>query len=204
MSGRRGPLIVGAVAAVLAIMLVVFLVLPKLHAVDAAKSTLAASEGQQQTLESQLAALQQAQADADKNTAIIAKVQQELPPTVDEPGMFLLLSNAATRAGIKLWQFSPAQPTPDPTTGLSAIPVAFTVKGSYFALAEFLFNVETLPRVAKVQSATLGSAGVPTSGVVSAVPLLQMTGSVTLYTTDQSAGPGSAPGPTTTGSTSGA
>lgn len=203
MNSRRAPLIVGVVAAALAVVLILFLVLPKMHGVDAAKSTLAASQAQQQTLESQLAALQQAQADADKNKAIIAKVQQEIPPTVDEPGMFLLLSNAATRAGIKLWQFTPSPPAPDPSTGLSAIPVAFTVKGSYFALAEFLFNLETLPRVAKVQNATLGDAGA-SPDVVSSVPFLQMTGSVTLYTSDTSAGPGSAPGPTTTGSTSGA
>jgi Tfp pilus assembly protein PilO len=77
--------------------------------------------------------------------------------------------------------------------------VTFTVKGNYFALAEFLFNVETLPRVAKVQNVTISAAG-ETSGTTSSVPFLQMTGAVTFYTTDTSSGPGSDPAAAQTGS----
>lgn len=198
MNDKRAPLIAGAVALVLAILLIVFLVLPKMHAVDEAKTTLSAAEAQQATLGSQLQALQQAQNDADANRAVIENVQRQIPPTADEPGFILLLSNAATRAGIKLWQFTPATPTFNAATGLTEIPVTFTVKGNYFALAEFLFNLETLPRVAKVQTATIASAGADgtTTTIISSVPFLQMTGSVTLYTTDAAAGPGSQPGPT--------
>ncbi len=203
MSGRRTQIILIAGAALLAVLLVVFLVLPKMSAVNDAKTQLDTATAQQQSLESQLAALQQAQDEADKNKAIIARVNQEIPPTADESGFILLLSNAATRAGIKLWQFTPSTPTLNTTTNLSEIPVTFTVKGNYFALAEFLFNIETLPRVAKVQNATVSPSGETTSGSTSSVPFLQMTGAVTFYTTDTDSGPGTDPGTGPTGTTTG-
>ena len=202
MRSRLGPLIAGAVVLALAILLVLFLVLPKMHSVSDAKTTLATAASQQQTLRTQLSALQQAEGDAAHDKAVIANVQRQLPPTADEPGMLLLMANSATRAGIDLWQFTPSTPTLVAGEDLSAIPVSFTVKGSYFALAEYLYNLETLPRVAKVQNVTVSSVGASSATTTSSVPALQMTGSVTFYTTDTSAGPGSQPGPTTGTSTS--
>ena len=111
-----------------------FLVLPKMQQVADAKKSLAAAQSQQQLLQSQLSALQQAQNDAPKNKADHREVQRQIPPTVDEPGMLLLMVNSATNAGIKLWQFTPATPLPDARHGLTVIPLSFTVKGTYFAL----------------------------------------------------------------------
>jgi Tfp pilus assembly protein PilO len=192
---RLGPLIAGAVALALAILLILLLVLPKMHSVSDAKTHLATAASQQSILNAQLSALQQAEAASARDKAVIANVQRQLPPTADEPGMLLLMSNAATQAGIKLWLFTPSTPTVVTGESLSSIPVSFTVKGSYFALAEFLYNVQTLPRVAKVQNVALSAAST-TTGTTSSVPFLSMTGSVTFYTTDTSAGPGSQPGPT--------
>ena len=67
---------------------------------------------------------------------------QQLPPTVDEPGLLLLITNAASRATLPLTQFTPGTPILD-TAGLSEIPVTFAVTGTYFALAQFLFDLET-------------------------------------------------------------
>lgn len=200
MQGRRATIIVAVVGVVLAILMVVFLVLPKMNAVSAADTELETTKAQEATLLSQLAALQQAQDDADANRKIIASVEQQIPPTADEPGFLQLLSGAATRAGIKLWQFTPAQPVLNEALGLSEIPVTFTVKGNYFALAEYLYNLETLPRVAKVQTVSVSAAD--DSATTGSVPFLQMTGSVILYTSDTSAGPGSVPGGSDGSSTS--
>ncbi len=144
--------------------------------------------------------MQQAQDDAEANRKIIQDVEQQIPPTADEPGFLQLLANAATRAGIKLWLFTPSQPVLNTQINLSEIPVTFTVKGNYFALAEYLYNIETLPRVAKVQTATISPSGDDTTS--SSVPFLQMTGSLILYTSDTSAGPGSVPGPSAGSTTS--
>ena len=79
-------------------LLVVFLVLPKMGEVSEANDELAAAQAQQGTLESQLAALEQAQAAAPEAKDTIQEVEQQIPPTADEPGMLLLVKNAAARS----------------------------------------------------------------------------------------------------------
>jgi Tfp pilus assembly protein PilO len=192
LAGRRGPIVVGAAVAVLALLLVFFLVLPKMSQVTEAQDALTAAEAQQGSLESQLQALQQAEVDAPEAQQVIEDVDRKLPPTADLPGLILLLNNAASRASVSLLTITPANPVPDPTTGLSSINVSVTAEGSYFAITEFLFNIETLPRAAKMLTLSLSPGA---SDTFSTVPTLSATGTMVLYTQDTSAGPGSAPGP---------
>jgi hypothetical protein len=69
-----------------------------------------------------------------------------------------------------------------------------TVTGSYFALDEFLFLMETLPRAAKVQSVAVTPVAA-TEGAAVATTSLSMAIAIEFYTTDTSAGPASVPGP---------
>jgi Tfp pilus assembly protein PilO len=192
--GSRGPLIAGAGALALVVLLVFFLVLPKMGQVSDANDELAAAQGQQGTLESQLAALEQAEASAPEARAIIRDVEEQIPPTADEPGLLLLVKNAAARAGVTLSTLTPGTPTLDATTGLSTIPLTVTASGNYFQLTEFLYDIETLPRAAKVANVSLAPTGADATTTVT--NLLEMQANVVLYTSDQSAGPGSVPGPT--------
>ena len=194
--GSRAPIVAGAGAVVLAALLMFFLVLPKMGQVSTANEDLAAAQAQQRTLESQLAALEQAEAAAPEAKATIQRVEQQIPPTVDEAGLLLLIRNAALRSGIVFSQLTPGTPTLDATSGLSTIPLAVTASGSYFQIAEFLYSIETLPRAAKVLTIAL-APGTGAEGTTTTVTnLLQLQASVVLYTSDQSAGPGSEPGPT--------
>ena len=84
----------------------------------------------------------------------------------------------------------------DPTTGLSVITLAVSAEGSYFALTEFLYSLETLPRAAKVQNVSMAPGGSTTATTTTVSPTLSLQAGVLLYTSDQSAGPGSRPGPT--------
>ena len=81
MTGRRAPLIVGVIGLALVILMIMFLVLPKMHQVSAANDSLAAAAGKNGTLQSQLNALNDAKDEAAKNEAIIQKVSEQLPPT---------------------------------------------------------------------------------------------------------------------------
>ncbi len=194
--GNRAPLIAGAGVIVLVGLLVFLLVFPKMGEVSDANDALAAAQAQQGTLESQLAALEQAEAAAPEAKATIQEVEQQIPPTVDQPGMFLLLKNAATRSAVTLSTFTPGTPTLDAATGLSAIPLAVTATGTYFQLTEFLYSIETLPRAAKVLNVTLAPGGDSDVTTTTVTNLLQLQANVVMYTSDQSAGPGSEPGPT--------
>jgi Tfp pilus assembly protein PilO len=91
---------------------------------------------------------------------------------------------------------TPGTPTLDAATGLSAIPLAVTATGTYFQLTEFLYSIETLPRAAKVLNVTLAPGGDSDVTTTTVTNLLQLQANVVMYTSDQSAGPGSEPGPT--------
>jgi Tfp pilus assembly protein PilO len=199
--GSRAPLIAGAGALVLIGLLVFLLVLPKMSQVSEASDTLAAAQGEQGTLESQLAALEQAELAAPEARATIQEVERQIPPTADEPGLLLLVKNAAARSAVTLSTLTPGTPALDPTSGLSTISLAVAASGNYFQLTEFLYSIETLPRAAKVLNVALSPGGDDSGETTEATTTtvsnpLEMQVSIVLYTSDQSAGPGSEPGPT--------
>jgi hypothetical protein len=111
-----------------------------------------------------------------------------------------LLQTAADRSAVDFFLISPGTPTPDGSASFSLMASQITVTGTFFALDEFLFQLETLPRAAKVMSINITSEGASTSGTTgtTATPTgqLQLQVSVEFYTADVSAGPGSVPGPT--------
>ena len=120
-----------------------------------------------------------------------------IPPTEDQPGMILLLQSAADRAGVDPLTISPATPTAATDAQFSTMVVTLDTSGTYFALEEFLYNLETLPRAAKVTSVTLAPGTGPTDATTTETTTNELSGqfSVEFFTTDTSAGPNSVPGP---------
>ena len=195
---RRAPIIAGVVAILLAALATYFLVLPKMDEVDAAQEQLQIAQDQEIALDAQLRALQEAQADAPQTEAELAELEREVPPTADLPGLFRLLQGAADQAAVDFFSFTPGVPIPDPTGSYSTIPSTISVSGSYFAIDEYLFLLETLPRATKVISIGVAPGGgdAEATGTSTSTGTLQLQLSVEFYTTDLSAGPGSIPGPT--------
>lgn len=195
----RPVLIAAGVSAALAILMLVFLVLPKMGEVSKAREDLQAAQDEEITLQTQLRALQDAQAQAEQTEREIRALEAKVPPTADLPGLFRLLQSAADRAGVDFFQFSPGTPTADPSGQFSTIAGQIVVTGDYFMLQEFLYRLETLPRAAKVISVSIApGGGGETGGATLSSEQLQMQLSVEFYTTDASAGPGSIPGPSET------
>jgi Tfp pilus assembly protein PilO len=160
--------------------------------VSQAQDKLDQAQRDQQTLESRKSALEDAKAAAPQARKTIAEVHNRIPPTADEPGLILLLQNAAINAGIDLVSLSPGTPVLDTTSGLSKIAVAVSASGTYFDVTDFMYQIETLPRAAIVTNLSLAPGQTSQTGS----PLLTLTATVQTYTSDTSAGPGSEPGPT--------
>jgi Tfp pilus assembly protein PilO len=191
---KRAPLfaIIGGV--VLAVLLLVFLVLPEMGKVSKAKDDLATATAQEQTLTVQRNALEDTKANADENRKIIEQVHNQIPPTADEGGLLQLINKAMLDSGLDLTNISPSTPTFDDTTGLSTIVLQVSAVGTYSDVTAFAYRVETLPRAAKITALSLSPGAAPTSTLTS--PPLTMTATIEAYTSDTSAGPGSEPGPT--------
>jgi Tfp pilus assembly protein PilO len=195
MRGRRAVIVAGAGVGILALLLVLFLVLPKMAEVTTAQGELEDAKAEQQNLSVQLNALRQARDEAPQNEATIREIEGKVPPTADLSGMILFLRNAAAVSGVSVMSLTPSAPLPDPAGAFSSISVSASGQGSYFALVKYLHEIETLPRAATVESIDLS----PTQETA-----LAFTATITLYTSDVSAGPGSEPGPTEQGSIPGA
>lgn len=195
MQGRRAVIVAGAGAAILALLLVLFLVLPKMAEVTKAEGELEDAKAEQQTLSVQLNALKQARDEAPQNEATIREIEGKVPPTANLPSVILFLRNSATVAGVQVMSLTPATPVPEPSGGFSSISVSASGQGSYFTLVKYLHELETLPRAATVESIDLS----PSEGTV-----LSFAATITLYTSDVSSGPGSEPGPTEQGTIPGA
>jgi len=187
--------IIGGV--VLAVLLVVFLVLPEMGKVSKAKEDLATSQAKEQTLTVQRNALEDTKANEPENRKIIAQVHNQIPPTADEAGLFQQINGAALDSGLDLVGITPSPPTFDENTGLSTIVLQVSAVGTYSDVTAFSYRIETLPRAAKITALSLSPGATPTT--TGASPLLTMTATVEAYTSDTSAGPGSEPGPTEAG-----
>jgi Tfp pilus assembly protein PilO len=84
----------------------------------------------------------------------------------------------------------------DPVTGLSTIVLSMSALGTYNEATEFSYQIESLPRAAKITSMSLAPAGATDS---LGNQVLTLSVQINAYTSDTSAGPGSAPGPTEAG-----
>ena len=184
---ERGPLIALVASFVVVLLLVVGLLLPKMSAVGQAREQLETAEQAEVSLEAQLAQLEEARKQAARVQKQLRKLEVLVPPTVDQQGILNLLKRAADRAAVDFMSIAPGIPTPS-TTGVSIVPLTIAAAGSFFAIDEFLFLLETLPRAMRVTAINVAPAGA--EGQLS----LNITAEV--FTTDASVGPNSEPGPT--------
>jgi Tfp pilus assembly protein PilO len=186
---QRGPLAVGLVGAGLILILILALIMPKAGQIKTRQKQLDQAKQQQASLAVQLEQLRAVEKDAPKNRRRLAQLQAAVPEEADLRGMIDLVNEAAAQSDVDFMSVSPGQPTTTAGAKTSTVPTQITVLGRYFAIDEFLRQLEELPRISKVVTVALtqGPKG---------LPQLQMNLTAEFYTTDVSAGPGSSPGHT--------
>ena len=123
-------------------------------------------------------------------------MHQKIPPTADEPGLLLLINNAALDSGLDLTTLSPSPPVFDARRGSARSCCPMSATGTYNEATEFSYQIESLPRAAKITSMALSPGGTTDS---LGSQLLTVSVQIDAYTSDTSAGPGSTPGPTEAG-----
>ena len=192
MRSKRAPIIAAVGVGFVALLMVFFLVLPKMDEVSEASAQLEETENEQQILSSWRIALLDAKEAAPQAKATIARVDRQIPSVADQPGLILGLRNALIASGLDFSALSPSPPAFDEITGLSVIQVSITASGTYFEVTDFMYRLETFPRIAKVTSIDASSEDAGTG-----IPLLNVSVNVQFFTSDTSAGPGSVPGATT-------
>ena len=186
MNDRRAPIIAAVASVLVALIVLVFLLLPRISAVGKKSDELDAARAKEQSLRVQLQQLEEARSQAKIVQRQLNRLQTKIPPTADLPSLIRLLQNAADASAVDFLSVSPSTPT-QTTSGISTITLSINVSGSFFSVEEFLFKMETLPRAVRVTTISVAPGGeIPGS--------LGLTMSGEVYTTDLSAGPGSTPG----------
>lgn len=186
---RRPALIAGLVGVVVALLMVVGLITPKAAQVRARQGEVEEAGQEEGTLRVQLQGLQAAAKEAPRDRRTLRRLQRQVPPTADLPGLIRLLNNSSDEAGVDFMSVAPGQPLPSASGTYSVIPMSITVVGGFFAVDQYLFLLEELPRISKVETVLV------TPGP-DQLPQLQVALTANFFTTDVSAGPGSVPGPT--------
>ena len=184
MSNRR-PLVVGIVSFVIAALVLVMMVMPKRSKISELQTQIAEANNQTSQLQTQVSVLRDAKQQAPKIAKQLAELNAEIPESADLPSLLRKLERQANRAGVELEGIAPNIPTA--AGPYSTIPVEVRIQGSYFAVEEYLYKLESIARATKVTSVTFAPGSV--------LPQLQVTVSTQFFTLDTSSGPGSAPGP---------
>jgi Tfp pilus assembly protein PilO len=182
----RAPLIAAGAGILVAILIVLTLILPTSHKITEKKGEITTAEQMENTLTLQLQTLKGDEDQAAANKQKLSHLAAKLPPTADLPGLIRLLDTAAGVAGVDFMSLAPATPTTSPEGSASVVPVSITVEGGFFAVEQYLLQLEGLTRAVKVLSVNVSQGGMAN--------LLTVTISANFFTTDLSTGPGAAPG----------
>ena len=183
---RRSPLVLGIAVLLGLLLFTLFVVVPRGAEVATVRADIDVAQQELAALEANLAALRAAQA-AGTAAADLEAIRVALPTTPELPNLFAALQAAATTANVGLSSIAPGVPAVSAAGSASVIPLSLTVSGEYFALARFLHELETLPRITRVSAVSISGGG------DTATLAMQVTAEV--YTTDLNAGPGSDPAP---------
>lgn len=180
------PLLAAIAAGLALLAIAVLVVLPKNAEAGRVADALAEERRTLAAMEDERVGLEEYRGSGRATTDLLA-ARALVPQTTAIADLITALDRAATTAGVSLSDLTPSAPAPATTAGLSVIPITVTASGPYFGLTRFMFELEHLVRLLRIDGFAMSS------GEIGGTPSLSVTASV--YTTDQSAGPGGDPAP---------
>lgn len=181
---RRNPLLAGGVVALALVLFAFFFVLPRGAEVRSVEAEVTAAETELGRLTIALAEIEQI--DPAAIEVELATYREQIPSTTDLPGLIEALVAIARDSGVELSSISFSGVGQSSAGGVASMPVSLAGAGTYFNVARFLFSLDHMGRLTKTDSISL-SPGDGNS--------LAFSVATQVYTTDLSAGPGSAPEP---------
>lgn len=180
---KRAPLFAALGAVVVLLIFSFAFLFPKGGQVKSAEEDLDGARGEELSLRQELARLEATRQDAPRIRRELATLRRLVPPVADLPGLINQLQGAANESRVDFFAVSPQVPSASEAGPAVQVPTQVQVIGGFFAVDEFLFLLETLPRAAKITTVDF-SAG------PDGLPDIQVIMAVTFFTTDTSAGPG--------------
>jgi Tfp pilus assembly protein PilO len=215
----RTPLMIGAGALVVALILWAVLISPQTSKLSNLQGQETQLQGQATTLQVKLASLRSEKQSLTKSCADLEKIATQIPsvesPTdidAEESSFESQFNGLAASSGVSLSQFSgfaPASTTGTaPTTasgstttqtpsGVVAVPTTLTVTGNYGQMTSFVKGLDSFPRLFIIQTfdLTYGAVSASSSGSSGGTPAGSTTGSPSapLWVGGSASGPSAGP-----------
>ncbi len=183
----RTPLMIGAGALVVALLLYAILISPQSSKLTSLQTQETQLQTQQTALEAKLTALKAEKQNLTKSCADLEKIATQIPsvesPTdvdAEESSFESQFNGLAETSGVTLTQFSgfapasttsatPAAGTQTSPAGVVAVPTTLAVTGNYSQTTSFINGLDKFPRLFVIQTfdLTFGTAAPSTGGATS-------------------------------------
>ncbi len=159
-----------ALAVVLALLLITviwWLVFfsPKRDAIDAARAEKESAALREQTLRTRLTQLTEIKDNELSYLFAIGQMESSIPATPQADAFIEDITFLAETTGVELSAITLTPPVADPDTGGFEVPVSLSIDGEYFEVLGFLYGVEALDRLVRVDSIGLNPLPTPVAQV---------------------------------------
>jgi Tfp pilus assembly protein PilO len=162
LAGTAGKILL-AVLALLLITVVWWFVFfsPKRAAIDDAAAEMDTATLREQTLQTRLLQLREIKDNELSYLFAIGQMESSIPATPQADAFIEDITFLAETTGVELSTISLTPPVADPDTGGFEVPVSLAIEGEYFEVLGFLYGVEALDRLVRVDSIQLSPAPAP-------------------------------------------
>lgn len=123
---------------------------PKRNEIDVAQAERDNAITRQSSLQTRLAQLQDIKDNELSYLFAIGQMESSIPATPQADAFIEDVTFLAETTGVELTTISLTPPIADPETGGFEVPVAIAVEGEYFEILGFLYGVEALDRLVRV------------------------------------------------------
>jgi Tfp pilus assembly protein PilO len=161
LGGTAGKVLVAVLALVLVTVIWWLMFFsPKRDAIDAARALQENAALREQTLRTRIAQLGEIKDNELSYLFAIGQMESSIPATPQVDAFIEDITFLAETTGVELNSISLTPPVADPATGGFEVPVSLIIEGEYFEVLGFLYGVEALDRLVRVDS--IGLNPVPT------------------------------------------
>lgn len=133
-----------------------FFIRPRQQELGRVETEIETEEARTAQLQSELARLQDLQANAPQLEAELARIRGFVPQDDEVPNFIFLVQDAANAAGVDFVQITPELPKPPPEgAALAEIRAQIGAGGGYFAIQDFIRRLHNLDRAVRIDGLTL-------------------------------------------------
>jgi len=155
-TGSRTKLLLGILVLILITVLwFIFFFSPRRDAIAAADAEHDSALLRESTLRTRLSVLQGIKDNELSYLFAIGEMEASIPTSPQADAFIEDITFLAESTGVELFSISLTPPVADPLTGGFEVPINISVEGEYFEILGFLYGVEALNRLVRVDGITL-------------------------------------------------